>query len=88
MHAVIAIMHVLKVGFQPKTNRSKLKTRYAVFMVMFQKRTNLRPNIVGRIFGVHRTTVKRQAQTVDTALENVLPTAPAMNVFRSLQAWS
>ena len=59
-------------------NRSKLKTRYAVFMVMFQKRTNLRPNIVGRIFGVHRTTVKRQALTVDTALENVLPTAPAM----------
>ena len=47
-------------------------------MVMFQKRTNLRPNIVGRIFGVHRTTVKRQAQAVDTALENVLPTAPAM----------
>ena len=59
-------------------NRSKLKTRYAVFMVMFQKRTNLRPNIVGRIFGVHRTTVKRQALTVDRALENVLPTAPAM----------
>ena len=59
-------------------NRSKLKTRHVVFMVFFQKRTNLRPGTVGRIFAVHRTTVRRQAMTLDVVFENVLPTAPAM----------
>lgn len=59
-------------------NRSKLNIRYALFMTLFRKLTNLRPKLVGHIFGVSGSTVKRQSRTMDTVLENVLPTAPTM----------
>lgn len=59
-------------------NRSKLKIRYTVFMVLFRKRTNMKPSRVGRLFGMHRTTVERQCQTIDGVFEETLPTAPTM----------
>lgn len=59
-------------------NRSKLKIRYIVFMVLFRKRLNMTPSRVGKLFGMSRTTVERQCQTIDGVLENTLPTAPTM----------
>ena len=59
-------------------NRSKLKIRYIVFMNFFRKRTNDVLEVVGALFGMSHSTVKRQCDSIDDILEKVVPGTVAM----------
>ena len=59
-------------------NRSKLMIRYIVFINFFRKRTNDVLEVVGALFGMSHSTVKRQCDFMDGILEAVVPGTAAM----------
>lgn len=72
------LYYKLKTRRSDPGNRSKLNPRYIVFTSFFAKRTNAPPAVIGALFGMHRTTARRQLEFMDGVLENVLPGAATM----------